>query len=56
MRWNAFGASSFAIYFEETCEKVIYPNECAKYCKSRVFTMNWIFPRRGRGCLLDGEG
>jgi hypothetical protein len=34
MRWNAFGASSVAIYFEEIGKKMIYTNECAKYRKS----------------------
>jgi hypothetical protein len=34
MRWNAFGTSCFAIYFEKIGKKMIYSNECAKYCKS----------------------
>jgi hypothetical protein len=34
MRLNAFGTSSFAIYLEEISKKMIYPNECAEYCKS----------------------
>jgi len=34
MRWNAFGAGCFAVYFEETRRKRIYSTSGAKYCES----------------------